>query len=200
MLWFQLYMFSMQMPIVLDVRNDYEWDAGHFVGAERPQEEVFAETPVGEQQAEVPQPLKGLDPDTPVMVRRGRGAGWGGQGGEGRVGRAGWGGQGGEGREGKAGWGGQGGKGRLGRAGWGGQGGEGRLGRAEWGWQSGQGRLGMAGWGGQAVEGRVGKAGWGEQGVGKREQGVETTGTSELARSKPNSVEHDTPVMVGACR
>jgi len=57
-----------KMPIVLDVRNDYEWDAGHFVGAERPQEEVFAETPVGEQQAEVPEPLKGLDPETPVMM------------------------------------------------------------------------------------------------------------------------------------
>ncbi len=25
---------------MLDVRNDYEWDAGHFQGAERPAEEV----------------------------------------------------------------------------------------------------------------------------------------------------------------
>lgn len=25
-------------PLVLDVRNSYEWDAGHFVGAERPLE------------------------------------------------------------------------------------------------------------------------------------------------------------------
>lgn len=27
-----------EMPLVLDVRNSYEWDAGHFVGAERPLE------------------------------------------------------------------------------------------------------------------------------------------------------------------
>ncbi len=32
--------------VVLDVRNGYEWDAGHFDGAERPAEEVFSETPV----------------------------------------------------------------------------------------------------------------------------------------------------------
>lgn len=70
--------------VVLDVRNDYEWDAGHFVGADRPAEEVFAETPVGESEAEVPQPLQGKDPNTPVMVRgsgvwRGVwGVGWGG--------------------------------------------------------------------------------------------------------------------------
>lgn len=25
-------------PVVLDVRNSYEWDAGHFKGAERPLE------------------------------------------------------------------------------------------------------------------------------------------------------------------
>ena len=25
-------------PVVLDVRNAYEWDAGHFLGAERPRE------------------------------------------------------------------------------------------------------------------------------------------------------------------
>lgn len=53
---------------VLDVRNDYEWDAGHFVGAERPQEEVFAETPVGESEAEVPAYLKDVDKDAPVMM------------------------------------------------------------------------------------------------------------------------------------
>ena len=29
---------SGKMPLVLDVRNSYEWDAGHFVGAERPLE------------------------------------------------------------------------------------------------------------------------------------------------------------------
>lgn len=34
--------------MVLDLRNDYEWDAGHFEGAERPLEEEFVETPVGE--------------------------------------------------------------------------------------------------------------------------------------------------------
>ena len=28
-------------PIVLDVRNSYEWDAGHFAGAERPLEVIF---------------------------------------------------------------------------------------------------------------------------------------------------------------
>ncbi|GLC36573.1 hypothetical protein PLESTM_000461600 [Pleodorina starrii] len=44
--------------VVLDVRNDYEWDAGHFEGAERPAEEVFAETPVGEGEQEVPGYLK----------------------------------------------------------------------------------------------------------------------------------------------
>jgi predicted sulfurtransferase len=32
--------------VVLDVRNGYEWDAGHFQGAGRPAEEVFNETPV----------------------------------------------------------------------------------------------------------------------------------------------------------
>ena len=32
-------------PIVLDVRNAYEWDAGHFEGAERPLEDNFCETP-----------------------------------------------------------------------------------------------------------------------------------------------------------
>ncbi|KAJ9508204.1 hypothetical protein QJQ45_021529, partial [Haematococcus lacustris] len=54
--------------VVLDVRNDYEWDAGHFVGAGRPDEEVFAETPVGSSEQDVPSPLRGMDPDTPVMV------------------------------------------------------------------------------------------------------------------------------------
>lgn len=53
---------------MLDVRNDYEWDAGHFAGAARPAEEVFNETPVGEGDGDVPEPLAGADPDTPVMV------------------------------------------------------------------------------------------------------------------------------------
>ncbi|KAF6265177.1 hypothetical protein COO60DRAFT_1119106 [Scenedesmus sp. NREL 46B-D3] len=54
--------------VVMDLRNDYEWDAGHFDWAPRPDEEVFAETPgVGE--AGVPTPLKGTDPDnTEVMM------------------------------------------------------------------------------------------------------------------------------------
>lgn len=54
--------------VVLDVRNDYEWDAGHFDLADRPAEEEFAETPVGEEEMAVPEPLKGADPDTPVMM------------------------------------------------------------------------------------------------------------------------------------
>jgi predicted sulfurtransferase len=32
--------------VMLDVRNDYEWDAGHFQGAARPAEEEFNDTPV----------------------------------------------------------------------------------------------------------------------------------------------------------
>jgi hypothetical protein len=54
--------------VVLDVRNGYEWDAGHFAGAQRPAEEVFSETPVGESQADIPEPLRGADPNTPVMM------------------------------------------------------------------------------------------------------------------------------------
>ena len=59
-----------QRPIVLDVRNSYEWDAGHFEGAERPVEDEFRETPrEGDGEAAVPVPLRGVDPNTPVMVR-----------------------------------------------------------------------------------------------------------------------------------
>jgi len=54
--------------VVMDLRNDYEWDAGHFVGAPRPDEEEFAETPVGEGEEDVPSPVRGVDPDTPVMM------------------------------------------------------------------------------------------------------------------------------------
>jgi predicted sulfurtransferase len=50
--------------VVLDVRNDYEWDAGHFEGAARPNEEVFNETPVGD----IPEPLKDIPSDSPVMM------------------------------------------------------------------------------------------------------------------------------------
>ena len=53
---------------MLDVRNGYEWDAGHFSSAGRPAEEVFAETPVGHDEAAVPEPLKGAPSDTPVMM------------------------------------------------------------------------------------------------------------------------------------
>lgn len=53
---------------MLDVRNDYEWDAGHFWGAERPKEEEFNETPVGEASEDVPGYLKDVDPETPIMV------------------------------------------------------------------------------------------------------------------------------------
>jgi rhodanese-related sulfurtransferase len=58
-------------PIVLDVRNAYEWDAGHFQGAVRPVEDAFNETPrEGEDgSAALPEALKGAAPDTPVMVR-----------------------------------------------------------------------------------------------------------------------------------
>ena len=53
------------------MRNDYEWDAGHFEGAERPAEEVFHETPVGPPGAEnLPEPLVGRDKQAPVMVGR----------------------------------------------------------------------------------------------------------------------------------
>lgn len=54
--------------MVLDVRNAYEWDAGHFAHAERPAEEVFNETPVGESEESVPAYLKDVDPETPVMM------------------------------------------------------------------------------------------------------------------------------------
>ena len=30
--------------VILDVRNDYEWDAGHFLGAERPSNQRFRDT------------------------------------------------------------------------------------------------------------------------------------------------------------
>jgi predicted sulfurtransferase len=57
-----------QQITVLDVRNDYEWDAGHFLGAERPAEEAFADTPVGSDDDDVPAPLRGRDPGAPVMM------------------------------------------------------------------------------------------------------------------------------------
>lgn len=50
------------------MRNDYEWDAGHFLGADRPAEEAFSDTPVGTADDDVPAPLRGRDPDAPVMM------------------------------------------------------------------------------------------------------------------------------------
>jgi predicted sulfurtransferase len=57
-----------QKPVVLDVRNSYEWDAGHFIGAERPLEEEFNETPTESTPVDVPRYLQQADPDTPVMM------------------------------------------------------------------------------------------------------------------------------------
>jgi rhodanese-related sulfurtransferase len=60
-------------PVVLDVRNGYEWDAGHFEGAKRPPEDEFNETPRGsgteEDGVHIPEGLQGVDPARPVMVR-----------------------------------------------------------------------------------------------------------------------------------
>jgi len=50
--------------VVLDVRNAYEWDAGHFQGAERPVEAEFRETPVESEMAH----LEGVPKDAPVMM------------------------------------------------------------------------------------------------------------------------------------
>lgn len=41
--------------LLLDVRNGYEWDVGHFQGAERPDVECFRETEFGLAEGEVPQ-------------------------------------------------------------------------------------------------------------------------------------------------
>ncbi|DBA74585.1 TPA: hypothetical protein ACH3X2_009457 [Trebouxia sp. C0005] len=55
--------------VVLDVRNDYEWDAGHFQGADRPQEEKFNETPTEASNSDsIPSYLQGKAADTPVMM------------------------------------------------------------------------------------------------------------------------------------
>ena len=55
-------------PVVLDVRNSYEWDAGHFEGAERPVEDNFHETPTEATDDPLPKYLEGLEPGTPVMM------------------------------------------------------------------------------------------------------------------------------------
>lgn len=56
--------------VVLDVRNGYEWDAGHFHGAARPQEATFSETPtdVADDVAPLPLELRDCSGDTPVMM------------------------------------------------------------------------------------------------------------------------------------
>eukprot|EP00210_Caulerpa_lentillifera_P008233 g7860.t1 len=57
---------SAQKAVILDVRNGYEWDAGHFEGAFRPKEDSFAETPV---QEDIPDPLKSTtDKSTPIYM------------------------------------------------------------------------------------------------------------------------------------
>ena len=53
-------------PVLLDVRNGYEWDAGRFRGADRPPVESFRETV--EQYVADGGPLAGRPADTPVMM------------------------------------------------------------------------------------------------------------------------------------
>ncbi|KAL6772292.1 hypothetical protein ACKKBG_A29660 [Auxenochlorella protothecoides x Auxenochlorella symbiontica] len=55
-------------PVVLDVRNSYEWDAGHFEGAQRPLEDEFRETPTASSRTPLPHHLEGVDPATPIMM------------------------------------------------------------------------------------------------------------------------------------
>ncbi|GMH42010.1 hypothetical protein BSKO_09929 [Bryopsis sp. KO-2023] len=57
-----------ESPVVLDIRNGYEWDAGHFEGASRPAEDSFCQTPVGTSDEDVPEFLEGKDPDAPIMM------------------------------------------------------------------------------------------------------------------------------------
>ena len=54
-----------QKPLLIDVRNDYEWDTGHFAGAQRPTEYNFIETPVGK---EVYCGLDDVDKERPIMM------------------------------------------------------------------------------------------------------------------------------------
>jgi len=50
--------------IVLDVRNDYEWDAGHFTKTARPSTERFRDT-----ELDAPgEPLHGIPKDTPIFM------------------------------------------------------------------------------------------------------------------------------------
>eukprot|EP00854_Cymbomonas_tetramitiformis_P001753 gene1753-2414_t len=50
--------------VIVDVRNDYEWDAGHFIGAERPLNERFRDTKL-----DAPgEPLHNIPKDTPILM------------------------------------------------------------------------------------------------------------------------------------
>ena len=64
-------------PLLLDVRNGYEWDVGHFRGAQRPVQESFRETVetnvAGSGSATDPNgsnkgPLAGVDKSKPIMM------------------------------------------------------------------------------------------------------------------------------------
>ena len=54
-------------PVLLDVRNGYEWDVGHFKGAARPVQESFRET-VETNVEEGLGPLAGVDKSRPIMM------------------------------------------------------------------------------------------------------------------------------------
>jgi len=57
---------SPQAPVVIDVRNGYEWDAGRFVSASRPPVESFRETV--EAYSAPGGPLDGVPEDVPIMM------------------------------------------------------------------------------------------------------------------------------------
>lgn len=54
-------------PLLLDVRNGYEWDVGHFRGAERPVQESFRETVYTNVQDGLG-PLAKVEKDKPIMM------------------------------------------------------------------------------------------------------------------------------------
>lgn len=55
-------------PVLLDVRNGYEWDAGHFRGASRPFVDVFRETPTTEGIEEAFPELKEAEEGQPILM------------------------------------------------------------------------------------------------------------------------------------
>lgn len=55
-------------PLLLDVRNGYEWDAGHFEGAPRPPVETFRETPTREGIEQVFPQLKDVTEGQPILM------------------------------------------------------------------------------------------------------------------------------------